>query len=87
LAKNSAARQATSFEISEGGMSVACTSEMQVGDRVELTPVLGERVTAVIRRRQGTMYGMEFVELRRELQEKIKELCVRLPLFRTTADI
>jgi c-di-GMP-binding flagellar brake protein YcgR len=78
---------ATSFEVSEGGMSAVSTTVMHVGDRVGLQPVAGETVKAVVRRNQGTMYGFEFLELPEGVRLRLRELCQNLAPFRTSADI
>jgi hypothetical protein len=78
---------ATSFEISESGMSVASTTVMYVGDKVTLQPVAGDKVTAVVRRSQGNMYGFEFLDLAEDVRLRLRALCQNLPPFRTSADI
>jgi len=78
---------AMSFELSEGGMSVATTEKLTVGETVYLTPVMGERVKAIVRRNHGTMYGFEFDGLPAATREQIRKLCQRLPLFRSMAPI
>jgi PilZ domain len=78
---------ATSFEVSEGGMSAASTTAMHVGDKVGLRPVTGETVKAVVRRNQGTMYGFEFLELAEGIRLRLRALCQNLPPFRTSANI
>ncbi len=77
--------RATSFEISESGLSLATTVPLQVGDEVELAPVA--TVRAVVKRTQRTMYGLQFIGLAPELHDRLVELCRRLPLFQTMADI
>ena len=77
----------TSFEISAGGMSAATIGKLRVGELVHLSPVVGERVKAVVRRNLGAMYGFEFTELPGHLRERIVALCQDLPLFRTISDM
>jgi c-di-GMP-binding flagellar brake protein YcgR len=77
----------TSFEISQGGMSAATLGDLQVGQTVSLTPVMGKRIKTIVRRNQGTMFGFEFTDLPADVKEKIKTLCETLPLFLTTANI
>jgi c-di-GMP-binding flagellar brake protein YcgR len=78
---------ATSFEVSEGGMSAASTTVMEVQSTVNLHPVVGENVKAVVRRNQGTMYGFEFLELSEGVRLRLRALCQGLPLFRSSANI
>jgi hypothetical protein len=79
---------ATQFEISEGGLSAATTTALlKVGDEVQLTPVMGEHVNAIVRRKQGTMYGFEFVGIPTKIQELIRNACSALPLFRSSVEI
>jgi c-di-GMP-binding flagellar brake protein YcgR len=77
----------TSFEISAGGMSAATVRKLRVGEHVHLSPVVGERVKAVVRRNRGAMYGFEFTELPEHLRERITARCGGLPLFRTISDM
>jgi c-di-GMP-binding flagellar brake protein YcgR len=78
---------ATSFEVSEGGMSAVSTTALHVGDKVGLQPVAGETVKAVVRRNQGTMYGFEFLELAEGVRSRLQVLCQNLPPFRSSARI
>jgi hypothetical protein len=48
-----------SFEISLGGISAATPNVLFMGERVELYPVMGFRVRAIVRRKNGAMYGFE----------------------------
>ena len=64
------------FEMSESGMSAATTSDLRVGDKVDLSPVATYRVSAIVRRKTGSIYGFEFVELT-ENEQKISAKCVR----------
>ena len=80
-------KEATSFEISVGGMSAATTHMFAVGEHVVLWPVVSERVLAVVRRNRGTMYGFEFVDLKPEIRDRIQALCTKLPPFRTMLDM
>jgi len=81
------AHHATSFEISESGLSLATTVPLQLGDEVELTPVAKATVHAVVKRNERTMYGLQFIDLAPDLRDRLVELCRRLPLFQTMADI
>lgn len=79
--------RATTFEISEGGLSAATPNFLHIGLNVELSPVLGHKVKAVVRRKVGAMYGFEFLELSSEQQSQIRDLCTGLPLFQTVSEI
>jgi len=85
--KDGTREPATSFEISAGGMSVATTAKLKIGEEVALSPVSGERVVATVRRSQGTMFGLEFLGASDELRAKILQHCEKLPLFRSMANI
>jgi hypothetical protein len=78
---------AMTFEISVGGLSVATTVALEVGETVNLSPVVGKRVEAIVRRKQGAMYGFEFVELTPKIVEQIQKLCETLPLFQSMIDV
>jgi len=75
------------FEMSESGMSAATTSDLYVGGEVDLSPVAPYRVSAILRRKAGSMYGPEFVELTDKTTKSIREVCKDLPLFRGMLDI
>src|ERR1700687_1447462 len=64
-----------SVEISEGGMSAMASNPLKVGETVELEPVEGGRVSAVVRHKLGQMYGFEFVDLSAEQAQRIAESC------------
>jgi c-di-GMP-binding flagellar brake protein YcgR len=85
--KDGTTKDATSFEISVGGISAATTHPLKVGEQVTLWPVVSERVAAVIRRNSGTMYGFEFIGLKPEIRERIQEICKKLPPFQTMLDL
>jgi hypothetical protein len=85
--KDKTEHSAMSFEISEGGISAATPNYLAVGDQVELYPILGDWVKAIVRRKVGAMYGFEFVGLTKEQKEKIRALCEKLPPFRSMTDI
>jgi hypothetical protein len=78
---------AMAFEMSESGMSAATTSDLCVGDEVDLSPVATYRVSAIVRRKTGSMYGFQSVELTEKQQKGIREMCKDLPLFRSMLDI
>jgi len=78
---------AMSFEISESGLSLATTEGLTVGEELDLSPVAGRTVKAIVRRQNGSMHGVEFIEMGPDLRDKILKLCEGLPLFRTMADV
>jgi hypothetical protein len=84
--QNGTWHRATTFAISMGGLSVATTSELVVGEIVKLSYILGKEVYAIVRHRKGTMYGFEFLKLPPALSDKIQNLCETLPPFRSLAD-
>jgi PilZ domain len=75
------------FEMSESGMSAATTNHLRVGEKVDLSSVAKYRVSAIVRRRTGSMYGFEFINLTEKRQKGIRDLCKDLPLFRSMLDI
>jgi hypothetical protein len=85
--ENGASMHGMSFEIGAGGMSAATSGPLEVGEQVILYPVIGARVKATVRRKNGSMYGFEFLAPTAEFQEKLLALCQTLPLFQTMADI
>jgi PilZ domain len=74
---------AMTFEISAGGLSAATTADLQMGEVVKLSPVVEKRVDAIVRRKRGAMYGFEFLELTPRVEDQIRKVCERLPLFQT----
>jgi hypothetical protein len=80
---NATESPAMSVEISEYGLSAVTGISLNVGDLVELEPIGGRSVTAVIRRRFGRFCGFEFLNLSTEQAEKIREMCRRLPQYRS----
>ena len=75
------------YEISGGGLSAATTTELTVGDKVKLSPVVDKRVNAIVRRKKGAMYGFEFVGLTTKIEARILKLCEGLPLFQSLIDV
>jgi len=74
------------IELSEGGFSAAVSASLKLGDRVGVTSVGYNAMLAVVRRVRGRAYGFEFLELSPEQQQKIKDECQRLPLYRSSLD-
>jgi c-di-GMP-binding flagellar brake protein YcgR len=85
--ENGTSMHGMSFEIGAGGMSAATAGRLEVGEQVFLYSVIRARVNATVRRKNGSMYGFEFLAPTSEFQEKIVALCQTSPLFQTVADI
>jgi hypothetical protein len=80
--------QGMSVEISECGMSAVTSAALGVGDLVEVEPISGGAVSAVVRRSLGRLCGFEFLNLGAEQAGKIREMCRMLPLYRSkTLDV
>ena len=77
---------AMTYEISAGGLSAATPTILAVGDKVSLSPVVDKRVEAIVRRKNGAMYGFEFLDLPPQIEAKIVKLCATLPLFQSLID-
>jgi hypothetical protein len=56
--ENGATMHGMSFEIGAGGMSAATSGRLEVGEQVLLYPVIRARVKAIVRRKNGSMYGL-----------------------------
>lgn len=69
------------FEISAGGLSAATTADLEVGEAVKLSPVVEQKVEAIVRRKRRAMYGFEFLDLPVRIEDHIRKLCEGLPLF------
>jgi hypothetical protein len=78
---------AMTFEISEGGLSAATPNILFVGERVRLNPVMGFHLQAVVKRKNGAMYGFEFVGLSDAQRDKIRKDCERLPPFSSMLNV
>jgi len=78
---------AMTYEISLGGLSAATTADLQVGEKVNLSPVADKRVEAIVRRRKGAMYGFEFLGITPKIESKLEVLCASLPLFQSLSDV
>jgi len=70
-----------SLEISESGMSALFGDGLVVGDTVELEPVAGSMVSALVRRQSGKIYGFEFSNLTPAQIQRIAEICKSLPKY------
>jgi hypothetical protein len=76
------------LEISESGMSALMGTTLVVGDTVELEPVVGGRVSALVRRHNGKIHGFEFLNLTSGQIQEIAEVCKSLPKYQCkTLDI
>jgi c-di-GMP-binding flagellar brake protein YcgR len=78
---------AMTYEISAGGLSAATTTPLEVGEMVNLSPVVGKRVEAIVRRKHGAMYGFEFLEITPRIREQLVKLCEGLHLFQSLIDV
>ena len=70
-----------SLEISESGMSALIGDVLVVGDTVRLEPVVDSRVSALVRRQSGKIYGFEFLNLTPAQIQRIAEVCKALPKY------
>ncbi|HXM20833.1 MAG TPA: PilZ domain-containing protein [Terriglobales bacterium] len=70
-----------SIEISESGASAITAASLKVGDTVELEPVAAGKVSAVVRRNVGRLYGFEFLNLTAEQTKRINESCKMLARY------
>ena len=70
-----------SLEISESGMSALIGDVLVVGDTVRLEPVVDSRVSALVRRQSGKIYGFEFLNLTPVQIQRIAEVCKALPKY------
>ncbi len=78
---------AMSFEISAGGISLATAKEFAVGQKVELWPVVGVKVEVIVRRKKGSMYGLEFIGLEPQIRADLETMCEELPAFQSMAEV
>lgn len=49
---------------------------------MELEPIAGGKVQAVVRRNLGRVYGFEFLSLTAEQTQLVMESCKRLPVYK-----
>jgi hypothetical protein len=76
---------ATTNEISTSGLSATSTATLQPGEEVHLSPIAGAQVSAVVRRKIGTVYGFEFASVPTHIEAEIHKLCRGLLPFRASA--
>jgi len=74
--------QGISIEISQSGMSAITSDSLTVNETVELEPIAAGKVSALVRRAVGRVYGFEFLNLTPEQGQKITDICKSLPLYR-----
>lgn len=70
------------LEISENGMSVILADPLLLGETVQLEPVAGTRVSALVRHHVGKVHGVEFLDLTDGQVQKIRASCSVLPIYR-----
>lgn len=80
LSDGSSARSMT-IEISMTGLSACTARELNLGELVGVDPIGGSKASAIVRRKLGTVYGLEFVRLNAEQSRELQQLCNRLPLY------
>jgi len=78
---------AMSLEINETGMSAATGGALKIGETVEIEPVAGCKMQAIVRYNDGKIYGFEFFELSEDHVLQIRKTCKNLPLYFTTLSI
>jgi hypothetical protein len=69
------------IEISVSGLSAITADSLKVNDTVELEPILGGRVLALVRRNIGRVSGFEFLNLTAEQVQQITQSCKLLPVY------
>ena len=79
---NGLAMQGITIEISQSGMSAITADALTVNETVELEPITAGKVSAMVHRAVGRVYGFEFLNLTPEQGQKITEICKSLPLYR-----
>ena len=78
--------QGLTTEISEGGFGATIRASLEVGHRMLVTPIGYNAMLAVVRWIRGGTYGFEFLELRSEQQQMIRDHCRKLPLHCSSLD-
>jgi PilZ domain len=73
--KDGSSYRATTSEISLGGLSAASSVALRPGEEVRLSLLVGDQVSAIVRRRIGTIYGLEFISVPPWVKEEIHVLC------------
>jgi hypothetical protein len=78
--------QGLTTEISEGGFGATIWASFEVGHRMLVTPIGYNAMLAVVRWIRGRTYGFEFLELRSEQHQMIRDHCRKLPLHCSSLD-
>jgi hypothetical protein len=73
-----------SIEISQSGISAITADPLKVNDTIELEPIAGGKVSAMVRRNIGRVYGFEFLNLTPDQTKRILESCKMLALYQNT---
>jgi hypothetical protein len=85
--KDGSTHSGMSFELSQGGISAMIKGELNIGEQVELSTIVGYRLSGVVRRHHGKLYGFEFLNLTAEQSQKLADHCEKLPIFRSMLDV
>jgi hypothetical protein len=63
-------------------LSAITSHSLRADDSVELAPIAGGKVQAVVRRNVGRVYGFKFLSLTAEQSQLIIESCKRFPIYK-----
>lgn len=85
--KDGSSCRATTCEISLSGLPAATTGILRPGEEVRLSPLVGDQVSAIVRRKIGTIYGFEFVSVPPTVQQELHILCAGLAPFRGLSEV
>ena len=66
---------AISLEMSEGGVSALIRDHLGIGELVEMEPIGGGKMSAIVRHTTGMVHGFEFINPTPEQVENILEKC------------
>ena len=80
-AANGKAMPGISIEISASGLSAIIAESLKLNDTVELEPVAGVKISALVRHNIGKIYGFQFLNLSAAQAQQITETSRRLPLY------
>jgi len=72
---------AITLEISEGGLSAALSSPVEVRGTVQLESVTAGKVTAQVRHSVGKIYGFQFLQITEKQIQILRNDCRKLPLY------
>jgi hypothetical protein len=73
--------RAITLEISASGVSAITERSLRLNDTVELEPIAGSKVLAVVRRNVGRIYGFESLALSSEQAHTVVERSKLLPRY------